>query len=471
MIFLSSDRRQWKRLLSVSRLVLASLVLHGCNAAIDQPLDMAGAAPAKSSDATHPAAPNTSGPKTETARIRSGAGFSTAGTHSRTAIDIHTTVAAALRHSPKVRRARADLSGTNVDVKIAYAGFHPEFQSEAGVGTDQAYDYELSLAQPIYDWGRTGADIGRAKAQERAAEANLLEAAELAALEAVEAHIAVQRSRRLVDAAHENLDAHRRFTRLANDRASGGVGDATEVELAGVHEGEAHSSLADARGALRNALSVYYTRVGLEPKALAEIPELPLDLLKQGNVAAATLNAPAVVAARARQEAARNAASMERAGLLPKLSAEAYIRGRDIDDPATGVGLRVTGPTVKGLRNFNRVEAAELEAASAKWAAEAARREATIRVDELVDREPTLRSRIRILREQLENARSLRDLYEDQFKIGTRSVADLVNVQADVFRIENGLINARYDIVSLQYSAAAALGHLMSSLQVNLEGR
>jgi outer membrane protein TolC len=89
---------------------------------------------------------------------------------------------------------------------------------------------------------------------------------------------------------------------------------------------------------------------------------------------------------------------------------------------------------------------------------------------ELFDHEPTLRGRIRILDAQLVKARALRDLYEDQFKIGERKVADLVNVQADVFRIERSLINARFDILDLQYKAAAALGYLVDALQMNLQG-
>jgi outer membrane protein, adhesin transport system len=384
---------------------------------------------------------------------------------------VRRTVTAALKHSAVIRRAQADLAGTGVDVKIAYGGYQPQLQSSAGVGANQSYDYAMSVAQPLYDWGRTGANVSRAKAQMSAAEAALLDAAEKTALEAVQAHLSVRRSESLVAAAQENLTAHRRFTELAGDRTSGGVGDATEVELAGIHQGEAESALEDARGALRNARSVYYTRVGLEPSGLGSIPELPLFMGADRNVDAAALEAPAVVAARARQKAAQSAAKVERADLLPKISAEAYVRGNQRDnDPQTGVGLRVTGPTLAGLSNFSRVEAANLQADSAKWAAEAARRDATMQARELFDHEPTLRGRIRILDAQLVKARALRDLYEDQFKIGERKVADLVNVQADVFRIERSLINARFDILDLQYKAAAALGYLVDALQMNLQG-
>ena len=390
----------------------------------------------------------------------------------REGTDIRATVASALRHSAVVHRAQADRSSAEVDVKIAYGGYQPQLQSQAGFGTNDTYDYGITVAQPLYDWGRTGADVERAKAGLASAEASFMDVAEKAALEAVAAHIAVRRSEELVKAAQENLVAHQRFTELATDRTSGGVGDATEVELAGVHQGEAESALEDTKGGLRNAYSVYYSRVGREAARLAPVPELPLFLGEDRNLEAVALNAPAVLAARARQEAARHAAKVERAGLLPRLSAEAFVRGDDdADDAQTGVGLRIMGPSLAGLSNFSRVEAANLQADSARWASEAARREATLQARELFDHEPTLRGRIAILDTQLVRARALRDLYEDQFEIGERSVADLVNVQADVFRIERSLINARYDIIDLQYQAAAALGYLIDALQVNLKGR
>lgn len=384
---------------------------------------------------------------------------------------LRSTVSAALTHSAVVRRAQAELQGATVDVKIAYSGYQPELQSSAGVGTEDTYDYRVAVAQPLYDWGRTGADVERAKAELVAAEANLADVAEKAALEAVQAHIEVLRSQDLVNAAQDNLEVHKRFTQLAVDRTSGGVGDATEVELAGVHQGEAESVVANVQGALRNANSVYQSRVGAAPRAVSSIPELPLDMGRGNSLEAATKNAPAVVAARARGDAARSAATVQKADLLPKLSAEAYVRGDNgSNDPRTGLGVRVTGPTLNGLANFGRVEAANLQAESAEWAAEAARRDATLQAEALFNNEPTLRRRISILAEQIKKARALRELYEDQFKIGERSIADLANVQGDIFRIEREIIAARYDILDLQYSAAAALGYLMDSLQVNLKG-
>ncbi|WP_163267596.1 TolC family protein [Chelativorans alearense] len=378
---------------------------------------------------------------------------------------LRASVISALSHSSTVRRAQADLSAAAVDVKIAYSGYQPSLQSSAAVGTRDSYDYRVSLAQPLYDWGRTGAQVDRAEAGQAGALAEYTEARETAALEAAAAHIAVKRSEELIAAAERNLAVYRHFAALAKQRASGGVGDATDLELVGVRQGEAESALEDVRGALRKAHSVYLLRIGAEADGLSEVPELPLTL--DTGVDVAVSEAPAVKAARAREAAARQAVKSEQAGLLPKVSAEAFVRGDQNSGGAdTGVGLRITGPTMAGLSNFNKVEAARLQADSAKWAAETARRGASLQVRQLLDQEPTLRRRLGILGAELKRARALRALYEDQFKIGERKVADLVNMQADIFRIESSRVNARYDILDLQYAAAGAVGTLLGSLQL-----
>jgi outer membrane protein TolC len=91
----------------------------------------------------------------------------------------------------------------------------------------------------------------------------------------------------------------------------------------------------------------------------------------------------------------------------------------------------------------------------------------SLQVREFSDRTPTLRNQIGILSMQQEKARKLRSLYEEQFKTGERNFLDLITVQNDVIRLERSKINAKYDILDLQYAAASALGILQQQLAIN----
>ncbi|MFC6487100.1 TolC family protein [Nitratireductor sp. GCM10026969] len=384
---------------------------------------------------------------------------------------LRSSVAAALGHSADGRKAQANLAAAATDTKIAYAGYQPTIQSGVGVGTDDTYDVSVTVSQPLFDWGRTHQEVGKAKALQSAASSRLSATWEADALNAAKAHIDLKRTEELVALAEKNVTVHERFTALAKDRTEGGVGDATEIELAGVHEATAESTQEQVRGALLDARSTYISRTGVQPDNLAPVPELALSLPQGSDFEAATDEAPTVKSARAEGQAARHAVKSERKGLLPTLSAEAFARRDENDNETeTGIGLRLRGPTLVGLSSFSKVEAARLRAESATWAAESARREVRLQVHELFDREPILRKRIGILSQQLKKARALRDLYEDQFKIGQRKLADLVNVQADVFRFERELVEAHAKIRELQYSAAASLGTLVETLGLKSGG-
>ncbi|WP_158259912.1 TolC family protein [Phyllobacterium phragmitis] len=387
-------------------------------------------------------------------------------------------VTAALDYSTEVRGARTAVAAADADVEVARSGYYPSLQSEAGVGSG-THDYGLTLSQPLYDWGRTSAQVSGAQSGRSAAFVEFSAQREQVMLNAASAYIAVARATALEQVAADELKAYRRIAGLAGQRTAGGYGDATEAGLAELHVDRAQSALEEARGKVRDARSVFASRVGREPGKLAAVPELSATLktalrLSGSKVAGAasltdrTDQSPTVKAALARAKTADATAAAEKAQLFPTLSAEAYVRGNDSsdDDLKNGIGLRLTGPTFTGLSNFKRVEAARLLADQERWNAETSRRDVLRQVQAFLDQEPTLRARQTLLKQQRTKALHLRDLYEDQFKASNRTLSDLVTVQSDVTEIESGLINARFDLYDLQYNAAGALGLLGDLLAI-----
>ncbi|MGN6447481.1 MAG: TolC family protein [Brucella intermedia] len=406
------------------------------------------------------------------AKIETNAATYVGATSSRASSDggasMRGAVLSALYHSAEVRAGESKDSQANVGVSIARQGYFPTLQSSAGSGTNRDYDYSLSLAQPLYDFGQTRARVREAEAGTQVSTQELRGTREDIALRTAKAFISIKRYQDLVDAAHRDVAVHERFVKLASIRSKGGISDATEEQLAHVHLGEAQSSSEDAEGYLRAARSTYFSLVGNQAPALEKVPDLSLQLANNPDLELAASDAPAVKLAQAREEEALSAAKVEKTSLFPKLAVEAYYKNSSdySTDNKAGIGLRITGPTLTGLSNFQRVEAMQLAADSSRWATQAARRNAALQVREFMDRAPTLRSQISVLGMQKVKAEKLRQLYEDQFKMGERAFLDLLNVQNDVVRIERSIINAGYDIYELQYSAAGALGVLQQQLQI-----
>ncbi|HSX63384.1 MAG TPA: TolC family protein, partial [Pseudoxanthomonas sp.] len=331
------------------------------------------------------------------------------------------------------------------------------------------FDAELSLSQPLYDFGRTSARVSQTRAGRESAEAALWAAREKAAYEAATAFIAVKRMTELVEAAEDNVHAHERVAELARIRTDGGVGDATEKGLASVRLGESESAREDARGNLRIARNRYANKVGAEPpEVLGDVPNLPLLFRTEGSLETLVYQAPTVESARARERSALAGARFQKAELFPRLEAVAYARTYNhMDKVDTGIGIRLVGPTFTGLSSFERVQAAGLQAESARWQAETARRDVVLRIRDLIERTPTLEEQLAILEVQLKEALVLRDLYEDQFKLGRRSLVDFLNIQADIHRVARTQVNTLYDLFELQYAAAEGLGRLQVSLAID----
>lgn len=374
-------------------------------------------------------------------------------------------VVSAIRHSAEIRAADSKRSEAGINVSMAKSGYMPTLQSSAGTGSNT--DYQVSLAQPLYDFGQTGSKVRQATAGEQAATYELFATKEDISLKSAQAFIAIKRYESLVRAAREDISVHERFVRLAGTRAQGGIADATEVQLANVHLGEAQSALEEAEGYLRASQSTFQSYVGVEAGQLGDIPELQLDLSNFDTLDSSIVDAPMVKLAMARIDETREAAAAEKASLYPKISVETYYRGgSDYSSDKTGIGVRLTGPTLNGLSNFQRVEAMQKSVESSQWGAEATKRDVGLKIKELTDRTPTLRNQIGILSMQQDKAKELRRLYEEQFKMGERSFLDLINVQNDVVRLERSKINAAYDLLDLQYSAAGALGVLQQKLAI-----
>jgi len=372
------------------------------------------------------------------------------------------SVAAALVHSSEVRSARADVAQAGASVRIAGGGYYPTLTGSTGTGGIDSYEAEMRLTQTLYDWGRTAEQVRGARAGRTEAEMMLWAARENTAFEAAEAFIGLHRMRELELAALDNVEAHERIAELARIRTEGGVGDATEIGLASVRLGEARSALEDARGNVRIASNLYITRMGAEPPAVLEpVPELTMVFDGQEMFETALDAAPTVQIAYAQEKQALSRARSEKKGLFPRLEAVAYVRSFDeMETQDTGVGLRFTAPTFNGFTNFDRIEAANLQAESARWQAETARRDVRLRVRDLIERTPTLERQLEILRTQHTEALRLRDLYEIQFKLGRRSLVDFLNVQADIYRIARTIADTRHTIFNLQYAAAQGLGRL-----------
>lgn len=378
------------------------------------------------------------------------------------------TLSIAIARSPEVKAAKASSEQSRLSISVARSGYMPTLQSSAGVGVDNEYDYQVTLSQPVYDFGRTKSKVGEAQAASEAADEKVRSAREQIALQAARAFISIKRYQALLDAAKTNISVRERFVTLANARAQGGISDASEQQLAQVQLSEARSAYEDVDGRLNAAKTDYNSLTGSEPGALAEVEKLHLEaLLSNKELDDLISKAPSIKIAKAQKEQAVQSIEAEKAGLFPTLTVDGHYKQSDhTSDSKTGIGLRLAGPTFNGLSNFYRLKALKLAASSQNWNSESARRELLLQINQFKTQVPTLLRQAKLLGDQSQKSVKLRALYENQFVIGKRDFNDLSGIQNDIFSLDNKGINSRYDAIETEYNAAGHLGILLELLHI-----
>lgn len=369
-----------------------------------------------------------------------------------------------LANDPDLRAAKLDVSAAGTEISIARSGYYPSVSVSGGPqGVDFGdVTYDVTAAQMLYDWGRTGARVEGARALERQAAAEALVRRDEAALDIAETYLDLLRAERHLDADRRHIDALAAVLEMTQARAAGGYSDRSEPERAALELARARERLAEDEGQYRDLRNQFALLVGAPPGALEEPDPDPFLLqdMRAGldaAIPAAPLYRKAVEDSRQSEAAAKAA----RASLLPQLNVEASTLRRDLGGRAqsdTMVGLRFRMDTFQGLSGIRRAEAAAQRREAARFREGAVARDLRREVTTMADTAEMLRAREETLAAQVDGSATLGALYREQFRVGRRDVIDLVNVQRERFEAERQWIAVRIERLRLHYRMAARLG-------------
>jgi adhesin transport system outer membrane protein len=197
---------------------------------------------------------------------------------------------------------------------------------------------------------------------------------------------------------------------------------------------------------------------------------LPASL--EDSIAKARQNSPVIQVARADLDATYGVRKKANSALYPKLSAE--LRGRYGDD-LDGVFGRETDLRAELVMRWNLYRGG-IDIANKQ---EALRRidEQRFRLDQAYrDVEETMRlawnrrteeaQRLSELESSVSQLNLLVESYQEQFKIGERTLLDLLNTQNNRFNTEVAVETARFAVLFAGYGILASAGDLLTTLQL-----
>lgn len=409
-------------------------------------------------------------------------------------LSLAAVVRLALKDNPQIGLAAATTWENEAGVDQSRSALYPQielrgatgqglpgnYQSQTGSDywdTKQAYgawrsDAAVGAKQLLWDWGATRSDIDRAVKTRDAQALKTLAVAEDVALNASQAYLKVQESRELLGLSEENLQALRQIAALIEENVRSGNGTQADIKRVTARVLDAQSARADQEYELKVATDKFRRLARTEPDRLLPAPHLTAVIPPSKDAALAEVmrSNPRVLGIMTNVKAARAEKDAIQSANLPRVGIDSEIAGKHYNGQTRRTELDARGMVSLTYRLYDGgLNASKVEQASARITQEEMRlkgEEEDIEADLrnfywLVG---SARSKTANLRDAVQNSAKARELYEEQFKGGKRSLLELLEVQQSYYIAKRGAINNSYEERRAVYGILKAVGRFSSSV-------
>ncbi|HJR42408.1 MAG TPA: TolC family protein [Gemmatimonadaceae bacterium] len=407
-------------------------------------------------------------------------------------IALDEAVRLAQRNAPAAVQARGQLRTGRAGIRSSYFAFVPNISLSAG-STRQAGDrfdpvrdevvsgqttwqygdgYNLNLT--LFDGGRRIFDIGAARANFRAAEANEVTQEFTVALDVKREYYNVLAARESEAAAAAQLEQAEQQLRAASARVMAGVATRSDSLRSVIQVGNARLALLTARNNY-NAANAALTRLVATPFVVTAMPEDTLQrvVLDVDSVRLADLaeNGPAVRQAQAQHAAARAGERAARTPYLPTISAN-YNWGRSASASSLEIGgdpliksnslrLSVSFPVFDQFQREEAVVRASVAEDNARAALRDARLASQQQLIQFVGSLRTAEERVGIQTASVAAAEEDLRVQSQRYAVGASTLLDVLTSQTQLNQARSDLIQARYDYRIAKAQIEALIGRTL----------
>ena len=346
-----------------------------------------------------------------------------------------------------------------------------------GQGEGWSNEQRLVLSQLLFDGGLTSSKVAADKLHSKSKKEELYNTAEDVGLSATQYFMDVIRTRALVDLCRSNITEHEKLLDLTRIRLSGGGGTQADVTQAEAALEEARSRLIQANQALEDAEAGYARFFGSKPGALT-MPTPPLQTIPQSEAIALQMARDenrALKAARLAVQQKEQEIESANGLFLPKLHAKASA-GRS--DNTGGYESTYHDASAMLELSFNLYNGRSDEASLRKAKSDKLRVEQdALKVEREVEEDvrtaysfyKATGKLIPVLRNLTNENAQVVTSYTDQFRMGQRSLVDLVSAQKSLFSSQQVYLNGMTAHTFSHYRLCMPVSQLMNTLGVDLK--
>ncbi len=334
----------------------------------------------------------------------------------------------------------------------------------------------LSLSQLLFDGFYVKNDIDKQESKVESAAYQVQNTSENTTLRTAEVYLEILRRQDIVELSKDNVVVHQKLQEQIHILVKGGAGRQADVQHSNSRVALAESYLVNAQGLLRDAETEYLRVVGKESRDLSPPPVEPLNKALPATFEEAFQLAmhqhPSLKVATAELDAAEAAQTQSNANFMPRIHLEVGIDQHknidgiegDNDDLSAMVRMRYN------LFRGGADQARRIEAAEQVEAANETKRRTQRLLEEEVRRAwnslLTIRARLQYLQQHVQATAQVVESYKEQFKLGHRSLLDVLDSENELFNAKTSLITGQYTELLSLFRVLASVGRLLDTLGI-----
>ena len=345
--------------------------------------------------------------------------------------------------------------------------------------TDRLIDATVAVQQMIFDGFRTSSRLEGARMDSHSRSLTMHARAESVALRVAEVYLKVVRAEQLVELARENLAIHDEIFDQIHARTDSGLARSSDLEQIRSRRARASANLVTAINTLSNGRSEFFSVVNRKPSRLV-MPELDIAMLPvtlDEAMAMAGQNNPMIKASGYDVKTYEAQALATKSSFLPQLDLEVGQTWSDVrSDILTADGRT---DTLSAMLNFSynlyNGGADQARRREAAWKVEEARasrelsyRNVTRDLRLAWDSFVYMDGQVNYLKEHITASREVAKAYQQQFRLGKRSLLDLLDTENELFQSQRDFIEAVHEELFSRFRVLYGTGQLLDIMNVDL---
>ncbi|MGB0834485.1 MAG: TolC family outer membrane protein [Psychrobium sp.] len=425
-------------------------------------------------------------------------------THAQT---LEQAVAQALDNNPDLRIALTRFKVAEERIKQAKAGYLPTVDLTAGYGHEETDspgtrrgiyatngdegkaglrrgEFSLSIRQILFDGFYTSTDSSRTEREASSEQWTLMSTAEDLALDVAKVYNEVLKNQEILSLSEKNLQSHQEIYEQIKERTESGLGSIADLSQVTGRLARANVNLISATNNYRDSVSKFVKLVNHEPKDLI-VPVPDADMVpstEQIGLTDALKKHPVIKSAENDVEAARYARETFTSSFYPTFTLEVSANANNnvsgeegIDRFNNDIGghnnnasamIRMRYNLYAGGRNAAQSRAAAYQIAEAVELNSKAHRDVTEGYALAWNAYELLTMQLQFIQQHVDSSKQTQAAYEQQFRLGQRSLLDLLDTENELFEARKDYLEANYQNIDAQYRLLNATGNLLDSLRV-----